>query len=179
MSGPGYDRVAALPEPSGRFHGIRRVVTELAAYDFETPERTMRLRSIHPGVTLDDALAATPFELALPDDVPASRRPTDEELHLIRNVIDPRASARQSFASVLRLINAIWASQTPTRIRPTPSPWSESGGLFATSAAARTRSVTMTNSLSTVSSGSPTQVPVVSHRSRRRKSPKAHTYCSD
>ena len=97
VSGPGYDRVAALPEASGRFHEIRRVVTELAAYDFETPEGTMRLRSIHPGVTLDDVVAATPFELTLPDDVPASRLPTEEELHLIRNVIDPNGIRKAEF----------------------------------------------------------------------------------
>ena len=97
VSGPGYDRVAALPEPSGRFHGIRRVVTDLAAYDFETPERTMRLRSIHPGVTIDDVLAATPFELTVPDDVAGSRLPTAEELHLIRNVIDPKGIRKSEF----------------------------------------------------------------------------------
>lgn len=97
VSGPGYDRVAALPQASGCFHEIRRVVTELAAYDFETSDRTMRLRSIHPGVTLDDVLAATPFELAVADDVPASRLPTDEELHLIRNVIDPTGIRKAEF----------------------------------------------------------------------------------
>ena len=97
VSGPGYDRVAALPEPSGRHHEIRRVVTELAAYDFETPDRTMRLRSLHPGVAMEDVLAAAPFELNVPDDVVASRLPTDEELHLIRNVIDPRDVRKAEF----------------------------------------------------------------------------------
>ena len=97
VSGPGYDRVADLPEPSGRFHEIRRVVTELAAYDFETPDRTMRLRSTHPGVTVDEVLAATPFELTVPEYVPASRPPTAEELHLIRNVIDPTNIRKHDF----------------------------------------------------------------------------------
>ena len=97
VSGPGYDRVAALAEPSGRFHEIRRVVTELAAYDFETPERTMRLRSVHPGVGVDDALAAAPFEIVVPDEVPSSRLPTDEELHLIRDVIDPKGMRTAEF----------------------------------------------------------------------------------
>ena len=97
VSGPGYDRVAALPEASGRFHEIRRVVTELAAFDFETPGRTMRLRSVHPGVSLDDVLTATPFELTVPEDLPASRLPTDEELHLIREVIDPEGIRKAEF----------------------------------------------------------------------------------
>ncbi len=97
ISGPGYDSVAALPGSSGRFHEIRRVVTELAAYDFETPDRGMRLRSVHPGTTLDEVLSATPFELAVPEEVPASRLPTGEELHLIRNVIDPEGVRKAEF----------------------------------------------------------------------------------
>ncbi len=97
VSGPGYDRVAALPEASGRFHEIRRVVTELAAFDFETPDRNMRLRSVHPGVSLDAVLAATPFRLAVPEDVPASRLPTTEELRLIRDVIDPKGIRKHEF----------------------------------------------------------------------------------
>ncbi len=99
VSGPGYDRVAALGESGGRFHEIRRIVTELAAYDFETPDRTMRLRSVHPGVAIDDVLAATPFELAVPDEVPSSRLPTDEELRLIREVIDPTGIRQAEFRS--------------------------------------------------------------------------------
>ena len=47
-----------------------RVVTNLGVFDFETPDHRMRLRSVHPGVTVDDVVAATGFELAVPDDVP-------------------------------------------------------------------------------------------------------------
>jgi hypothetical protein len=57
--------------------------------DFESPDHRMRLRSLHPGVTVDEVVAATGFELVIPDDVPESRLPTDEELRLIRDVIDP------------------------------------------------------------------------------------------
>ena len=99
VSGPGYDRVAALPEPSGHFHEIRRVVTNLAAYDFETPDHTMRLHSVHPGITVDQVLAATPFELTVSDSTPASRLPTTEELHLIRQVIDPNGLRKREFRS--------------------------------------------------------------------------------
>ncbi len=97
VSGPGYDRVAALPETGGRFHEIRRVVTELAVYDFETPDHSMRLRSVHPGVTVDQVRSATVFELTVPAEVPVSRPPTDTELHLIRNVIDPDGIRRADF----------------------------------------------------------------------------------
>lgn len=49
----------------------------------------MRLRSVHPGVTVDEVVAATGFELVVPDEVPESRLPTADELELIREVIDP------------------------------------------------------------------------------------------
>jgi acyl CoA:acetate/3-ketoacid CoA transferase beta subunit len=91
VTGIGWDRAAALGD-GGRFVEIRRVVSNLAVLDFETPDRRMRLRSVHPGVTIDDVVAATGFELVVPDDVPESRRPTTDELALIRDVIDPEGA---------------------------------------------------------------------------------------
>jgi acyl CoA:acetate/3-ketoacid CoA transferase beta subunit len=89
VCGVGYDRAAALGEQAARFHEIRRVVTNLCVLDFETPDRTMRLRSVHPGVTVDEVVAATGFELVVPDEVPESRLPTPDELELIQTRIDP------------------------------------------------------------------------------------------
>ena len=90
VCGVGYDRAAALGATASRFHEIRRVVTNLAVLDFETPDHRMRIRSVHPGVTVDEVVAATGFDLVVPDDVAESRVPTGEELRLIREVIDPR-----------------------------------------------------------------------------------------
>ena len=80
VCGVGYDRGA---------HELRTVVTNLAVLDFGTPERTMRLRSVHPGVRVSDVVAATGFPLAVPDQVAVTRWPTDEELGLIRVRLDP------------------------------------------------------------------------------------------
>jgi acyl CoA:acetate/3-ketoacid CoA transferase beta subunit len=88
VTGIGWDRAAALGR-GGRFVDVRRVVTNLAVLDFETPDRRMRLRSIHPGVTVEEVVAATGFELVVPRDVGESRLPTPDELRLIREVIDP------------------------------------------------------------------------------------------
>jgi acyl CoA:acetate/3-ketoacid CoA transferase beta subunit len=88
VTGIGWDRAAALG-PAARFVDVRRVVSNLGVFDFETPDRRMRLRSVHPGVVVDDVLAATAFELVVPADVPESRLPTPEDLRLIREVIDP------------------------------------------------------------------------------------------
>jgi acyl CoA:acetate/3-ketoacid CoA transferase beta subunit len=89
VCGIGYDRAAALGPQAARFHEIRRVVTNLAVLDFDSPDHRMRLRSVHPGVAVDDVAAATGFELVIPDDVPESRPPTDDELRLLYEVIDP------------------------------------------------------------------------------------------
>jgi acyl CoA:acetate/3-ketoacid CoA transferase beta subunit len=90
VSGVGYDRAAELGPVASRFHEIRRVVTNLGVFDFETDDHRMRVRSVHPGVTIDEVVAATAFELVVPDDVPESRLPTLDELALIRDVIDPK-----------------------------------------------------------------------------------------
>jgi acyl CoA:acetate/3-ketoacid CoA transferase beta subunit len=63
-------------------------VTNLCVLDFETPHHRMRLRSLHPGVSVDDVIGATGFALVVPDDVPTSRVPTDDELALLER-IDP------------------------------------------------------------------------------------------
>jgi acyl CoA:acetate/3-ketoacid CoA transferase beta subunit len=80
VSGVGYDRGACE---------VRVVVTNLAVLDFGTPDRTMRLRSVHPGVGVGDVVAATGFPLIIPDEVPVTRPPTAGELELIRTRLDP------------------------------------------------------------------------------------------
>ena len=65
------------------------MVSNLGVLDFDTPDHAMRLRSVHPGVTVDEVVEATGFELVIPDEVPESRAPTPEEQRLTREVIDP------------------------------------------------------------------------------------------
>jgi acyl CoA:acetate/3-ketoacid CoA transferase beta subunit len=86
VCGVGYDRGA---------HELRVVVTNLAVLDFGTAERTMRLRSVHPGVEVGDVLAATGFPLVIPDEVPVTRLPTADELDLIRTRLDPGRTREQ------------------------------------------------------------------------------------
>jgi acyl CoA:acetate/3-ketoacid CoA transferase beta subunit len=93
VSGVGYARAAAAGAGATRFHHIQRVVSNLGVFDFETPERTMRLRTFHPGVTVADIVAATSFPLQVDDHVEETRLPTPDELDLIRSVLDP-GSAR-------------------------------------------------------------------------------------
>ena len=90
VSGIGYDRARALGAQSARFHEIRRVVSNLGVFDFATEDRSMRLLSLHPGVTLAEVLDNTGFQLSVPNNVPPTRAPHNDELRLIREVIDPK-----------------------------------------------------------------------------------------
>ena len=92
VSGVGYARAAAAGPGATRFHWVPAVVSNLGVFDFETPERVMRLRSVHPGVSVDEVVAATGFELVVAGDVAETRAPSDEELRLLREVLDPRAT---------------------------------------------------------------------------------------
>ena len=69
VCGVGYDRAATLSARAARFHEIRYVVTNLAVLDFETDDHRLRLRSVHPGVTVDEVQDATGFDLVIPDGV--------------------------------------------------------------------------------------------------------------
>jgi acyl CoA:acetate/3-ketoacid CoA transferase beta subunit len=90
VSGIGYDKIDT-DNPAYRFVNVFRVVSNLGVFDFGGPDRTMRALSLHPGVTPDDVREGTSFEVHGLDEAQESRLPTDEELRLIREVIDPKA----------------------------------------------------------------------------------------
>lgn len=89
VAGVGWDSAAKAGPAATRYMRLRRVVSNLASFDWDPGSRRMRLLSVHPGVTVDEVVAATGFELVIGGDTPATREPTTEELRLIREVIDP------------------------------------------------------------------------------------------
>lgn len=89
VSGVGNDRAAAAGPGASRYHDLRRVVTDLAVFDYHPDHGTLRLASVHPGVTVARVRAATGFPLDGDDEVPQTRLPSAEELRLIREVLDP------------------------------------------------------------------------------------------
>lgn len=68
--------------------GPTALITPLAILDFDTPDHRMRIQSVHPGVTVDEVREATGFELAVPDEVPLTPEPTEDQLALLRERID-------------------------------------------------------------------------------------------
>ena len=97
VSGVGYDRAEALAAGGGRYHEIRRVVTNLCVFDFETPDRRMRLASLHPGVELQQVLDNTGFEPVIPDGLDTTPVPTPDTLRVLRE-LDPQGYSQKEVA---------------------------------------------------------------------------------
>lgn len=77
--------------------GPRRVLTDKAVFGFDGKTRRMMLVSIHPGVTHDELRDATGFALDIPADCPFTPPPTDEEVRLIREELDPKGMYVSAF----------------------------------------------------------------------------------
>jgi glutaconate CoA-transferase subunit B len=85
LAGPGAREAAGLPRNSGPIN----VVSTLALMDYDRDTCRMRLAATHPGVTVEDVIANTGFELIVPEHVGVNEPPSVEELHLLREEIDP------------------------------------------------------------------------------------------
>jgi glutaconate CoA-transferase, subunit B len=68
--------------------GPEVVVTGLGTYMFDGSGQ-MYLATLHPGVTVDEVRENTSWDIAVGDDVTETPAPTEEELHLIREELDP------------------------------------------------------------------------------------------
>ncbi len=85
LSGPGAREAAGLPRGSGPIN----VVSTLALMDYDRDTRRMRLVATHPGVTVEEVVANTGFELLIADHICENAPPSVEELRLLREEIDP------------------------------------------------------------------------------------------
>jgi glutaconate CoA-transferase subunit B len=69
--------------------GPQLVISDLAVFDFRGKDSGMRLKSLHPGVTLEQVLDSMGFKPELPEHVPQTEPPTAAQLRQIREQIDP------------------------------------------------------------------------------------------
>lgn len=74
------------------------VVTNLGVFDFDPETLIMRVKSIHPGFTIEEVQDNTDFELMLSDNISITPGPTREEIEIIRK-IDPIESRKGGFSS--------------------------------------------------------------------------------
>ncbi|NLT30488.1 MAG: CoA-transferase [Propionibacterium sp.] len=89
VSGVGYDSAEKAGKAATEFLDLRVVVTNLCVFHFV--DGRMQVKSLHPGVTAEEVVEATGFPIEVPADVPTTREPTEEELRLIREVLDPKS----------------------------------------------------------------------------------------
>jgi len=78
--------------PAGWGAGPSEVVTGLGTYRFDDETGEMTLSTVHPGVTVDQCRENTGWELRVADDVTETPPPTEEELRLIRDELDPEGA---------------------------------------------------------------------------------------
>ena len=85
LAGPGAREAAGLPPGTGPY----RVVTNLALMGFDEKTKHMQLLALNPGVTLEQVVENTGFELIIPEEVGHNEPPTAEELRVLREEVDP------------------------------------------------------------------------------------------
>jgi len=86
LSGPGTREAAGLPPDTGPY----KVISTLALMGFDPRSKHMRVEQMHPRVTRDDIIANTGFEMLFDEPVTITAEPTDEELRILREVVDPQ-----------------------------------------------------------------------------------------
>jgi len=84
LTGAGAREAAGLPQG-----GPYKIITDLAVMGFDEETRAMKVESLHPGVELDKVRAETGFELLVAKDLGRTDPPTDEELRILREEVDP------------------------------------------------------------------------------------------
>jgi glutaconate CoA-transferase subunit B len=78
--------------PSGWGAGPSAVVTGLGTYRFDDATGEMVLATVHPGVSVDEVRENTSWEPRVADDLTQTPSPTEEELRLIREELDPHGA---------------------------------------------------------------------------------------
>jgi len=89
MTSPGY-----LEGPGSREKyslvggGPEIVITDMCQMDFDSETKKIRLKSVHPGFTVDDIKENVMFDLIIPDEVPTTPEPTLEQIDIMHK-LDP------------------------------------------------------------------------------------------
>ena len=89
ITSPGYLTGGDSRKQVGLDGGPSRVITDKAIFGFHPETKQMMLISIHPGTILEDVLGSMGFTPIIPEHVPYTEPPTQDQVRLIREVIDP------------------------------------------------------------------------------------------
>src|SRR5207237_1352092 len=92
LTSPGHltggDSRRQLDLPGG---GPELVITDKAIFNFANPEHEMQLVELYPGVTIENVQAEVGWPIRLAEAICVTAAPSTEELHLIREELDPQA----------------------------------------------------------------------------------------
>jgi len=86
LAGPGAREAAGLPADSGPY----LVISQLGVMGFDDETKRMKLISVHPGVKVEDVVENTGFDMVIPEEVSTTEPPSETELRLLRDEIDPQ-----------------------------------------------------------------------------------------
>lgn len=82
-----------------RAKGPVLLVTPMAVFDFPAPDYAMRLVSVHAGHSIDDVVANMGFDPIREGEVPVTEPPSELEISVLREVVDPYGALRRSDAA--------------------------------------------------------------------------------
>lgn len=85
LTTPGYLKGGDSRSNAGlKGGGPSSVITDKAILGFEPTSKKMKLMSLHPGVSIEEVQSLTEFELVIPESVPVTPEPSEDELKVIR-----------------------------------------------------------------------------------------------
>lgn len=90
LDGPGSREEVGLPSHGGP----KRVITQIGTYGFDEETGRMHLDTLHPGVDVEAVEENSQFEIPVPEDLERSPEPSEEQLRILREEIDPRGIIR-------------------------------------------------------------------------------------
>jgi glutaconate CoA-transferase subunit B len=85
LNGKGARERAGLPAGSGPY----KVITNLAILGYDDETCRMRVESLHPDVSIEEVKDNSAFELLVSDELEITPPPTEEELRVLREEVDP------------------------------------------------------------------------------------------
>lgn len=84
LTGAGAREKAGLPPGTGPY----RVVSNLAIMGFDPESKRMMLLATQPGITVEQVVENTGFQLIIPEKIEENSPPSPEELRILRNEVD-------------------------------------------------------------------------------------------
>ncbi len=89
VGGVGYNPARWPNGVKPPFLDLRKIVSNLAVMDFGGPQNAIRVVSLHPGVTFEEVQDNTGFDLAQMEELTETPAPTEAQLKVLAERLDP------------------------------------------------------------------------------------------